>query len=280
MQMHVLPISEQMMTTADASALTRLPCPYPITLRAENEKNATLPPINYGRSLIPLGESIPLKKEFSSEKRPSKDFCETEPTDSIESPKINVGKSFAAEGASSIVFGTPILTNVITRNDMAIIKVDHAAIMMLKQLCRKNQQFSKLEDPGFFSMQFKHASTKQFQLSLGSENDVINATFKLFVNGCSSSEEGKFVSVFVEISPKNSQKATLGPFIVTVFLKNLKDESGASYKRSFKMIPDANQWLAMERGLREFVHVDDFDRCLEKEEMGGNLVFGVMVQSL
>ena len=176
-----------------------------------------------------------------------------------------------------ISFETPVLTNVVTKKGMAIIKVDHEAIMMLRQLSRQNNQPWNNKS----SMQCKHASTEPFSLTLGQPDEVINVTFKLYVDGCSSApkDAGKYVSIFLEISP-NDPNMTLRPLVVTLFLKNLKDaDNGKSYKRCFKIL-DAPGGFPVERGLKEFLNMADFEKCLENEKNGGTLAFGVMVQTL
>ena len=166
----------------------------------------------------------------------------------------------------------PILTNVATRDGMAIVKIDREAVSHLRNIGMKNRKSSSEEKTDFNITvpNFTWASTEAFTLK--SENlPKINASVKIFWDGCSGKEAGKFVSVFVEISDLEG-KTLEGQFVVTLFLKNLKDENGNSFKKSIKLHPSGPR---VERGVRDFVPIEQFDKLLEEESI---VSFGILVK--
>ena len=167
----------------------------------------------------------------------------------------------------------PILTNVATRDGMAIVKIDSEAITHLRKLTRSKDNSDGKILPGFLvSSPLNWATTEAFALKL--ENlPKINASVKIFWDGCSGEEAGKFVSVFVEISDPEG-KTLEGQFVVTLFLKNLKDGKGNPFKKSIKLLPSGPR---VERGVRDFVPIEQFDKLLEEESI---VSFGILVKQL
>ena len=180
--------------------------------------------------------------------------------------------SKASKLAGNITFCRPILTNVSKRDCMAIIKIDKTAVSHLRRLA-ENERNSDSDHGRDMNVpvNFTMAATDPFVIALDHVTKI-KVIFKLFLDGCVHEEREKFVSVFVELSdPEGNHLKT--PFLMTLFLKNLKDENGNSFKKCIKLNPSSSS--RVERGVRDFVAVKDFDTLLESESI---VSFGVLVK--
>ena len=169
-----------------------------------------------------------------------------------------------------LLIETPILTNVSTRDRMAIIKIDTEAISQCRKLIH---EVKKIDKKGCVA-HLKCATTELFTLAIKNDEGhvtEIDVRFKLFLDGCSEVEAGKFVSVFVEISNLESRK-NASTFFVTLFLRNLKDEKGSSFKKSIKVTTTSGS--RVERGIREFVSIEEFDQLMKNESI---VSFGLLI---
>ena len=123
---------------------------------------------------------------------------------------------------------TPVLTNVLTRNRMAIIKLDPEAVFQLRALARNS---------GIIDQRSKDhltwATTDPFTLEYFQQDHMIkiDVIFKLFLDGCSE-EAGKFISVFVEIYPHEKNRTEI-PMKVAIFLKGTGDTAKHCFKKCF-----------------------------------------------
>lgn len=216
-----------------------------------------------------------MRGEHDSEMTPKKRSCLSLnfPMTDLDGRDTTSGKStLEILESAGYAISTPILTNVLTKSGMAIIKTDKVAIKQCRILVREARENKMGES-------FSHltcAATEPFSLSVKNSRDEFtqyDVIFRVFFDGCNVDVAGKFLSVFVEIS--NPEGKTLEtPFVVTFFLRNLKDENGKSFKKSIKMVPSPERsWV--KRGIRDFVSVEDFNRLLEKESV---FSFGIHIR--
>ena len=166
---------------------------------------------------------------------------------------------------------TPVLTDVTTRDAMAIIKIEARSIMQLRSLIQEVRKLNSKEPLSHL----RCVITDSFSLEVKNDECLpakYDLIFKIYPDGCYSEEdEKKYVSVFVSITSCDGTTSGI-PLVVTLFLRNLKDEAGDSFKRSMKLTPVDS---AVERGIRDFVSVQDFDKILEKDPI---ISFGVLIR--
>ena len=151
---------------------------------------------------------------------------------------------------------------------MAIIKIDRQAVSQCRILAEHDGK--TFREP---QNHLKFAATEPFSLLVKPpQGDGINydVILKIFLNGCSDREEGKYVSVFLEIS-RNDGQTMENPLMATLFLRNMKDDKGNSFRRCIKIDASGDK---VERGMKNFVSVQDFDILLVKDYV---ISFGLLI---
>ena len=161
----------------------------------------------------------------------------------------------------------PTLTNVTTRKGMAIIKIDQQAVILLRQY---HQTINDSKSKGYLTW----ATTEPFTLELFWSDHVIkiDVTFKLFLDTCFEGKTGKFVSVFMEISPHEKFEGGV-QLLVTVFLKESGFPGPDTFKKRFTV--KEKRQFPVTTGLKQFMDVESFNRMLMKGSK--QLMFGLNI---
>ena len=167
---------------------------------------------------------------------------------------------------STVGFCTPILTNTCIRECMAIIKIDREAFAHLKafaavivseqepELCVDSKTLAK----SCFNLQCKHVG-------------AIEVTFKVILEPMGETRFGESLSVSVELVDPNKRELK-GPFILSVYLENVKRKDEKTFRRQTKITPAGYR---VERAMRNLFLTETIDQFFEKQSM---LRIGVCIQ--
>ena len=159
---------------------------------------------------------------------------------------------------STVGFCTPILTNTCIRECMAIIKIDKEAFAHLKafaavivieqepELCVDSKTLAK----SCFNLQCKHVG-------------AIEVTFKLILEPMEETRFGESLSVSVELVDPNKRELK-GPFILSVYLENVKRKDEKTFRRQTKITPAGYR---VERAMRNLFLTETIDQFFEKQSM-------------
>ena len=166
---------------------------------------------------------------------------------------------------STVGFCPPVLTNTCIRECMAIIKIDKKAFEHLKafaafvseqepELCVNSKTVAK----SCFNLQCEHVGE-------------IEVTFKLILESMGKTTLGENLSVSVELVDPN-KKELPGPFVLSVYLKNVKSEDEKTFKRQMKISPSGYR---VERAMKYLISTYSINQFFEKES---KLRIGVCIQ--
>ena len=167
---------------------------------------------------------------------------------------------------STVGFCTPILTNTCIRECMAIIKIDKEAFAHLKafaavivseqepELCVDSKTLAK----SCFNLQCEHVG-------------AIEVTFKLILEPMGETRVGENLSASVELVDPNKRELK-GPFILSVYLENIKRKDEKTFRRQMKITPAGYR---VERAMRNLSLTETIDQFFENQSM---LRIGVCIQ--
>ena len=161
-------------------------------------------------------------------------------------------------------FQTPILTNVVTRDNMAIIKIPHVVDLQKLAASTKNSNLKVLRTDPFF-------------ITFPGGSAHVAADVQIFLNGCDSAE-GEFVSVFVGLESEIGISKFL-PLMCLITIRNKTDPS-ASETRYFKITQQEDDGLKfgkVTRGLKYLIPIEDFKKFMDNDS---NVVLGIGVMKL
>ena len=150
---------------------------------------------------------------------------------------------------------------------MAIIKIDKQAWKQLQVLVSMMNQDPEMN---FCSNLKLAAKTSAFKLLVEQVGEM-QVTFRLHFGAMCQGGEMKSLSVAVEVAHPNEEDLKR-PFIVTIFLKNLKMQDGKSFKKVMKMTPSG---FLVERLLRNFISMEELSDVFDENSM---IHFGIHIR--
>ena len=163
-------------------------------------------------------------------------------------------------------FCTPVLTNVCTKKCMAIVKIDKQAWEHLKTLLSTVNHDAETYYPPDEKLV---AETRAFKLLIDHVGEL-EVTFRLFLNAIDGKEKPERISVSVGVTHPYKEDLK-NSFIVTIFLNNLMDKDGKTFKKRMKMSPSG---FRVERMIKNFVLMETIDEVINENLMIG---FGVHI---
>ena len=159
-----------------------------------------------------------------------------------------------------LVLSPPILTDIVTRDGMTIIKLDSLAINHLRTAGNTNDN-----NPHYYHW----ATTGPVKIKpIGMPK--IKVTIKMYWNGCTQQTSNKFLSIFILIDDYKSP--ITDTLYISLSTKNIKNEDGQSMKKSFKILPSTHR---MEGGIKEYLPLSMFDSILQRDSV---VTFGILIK--